>query len=64
MTAIIALCIDYSDVAVFLPLLNLMVGVQVAHAHTLHTANHLRYVFLLLLVMGCLAFCAANILMP
>ena len=62
-TAVIALCIDYGDVAVFLPLLSLMVGVQVAHAHTLHTTNHLRYVFILLLVVGCLAFCAANILL-
>ena len=61
---VIAISIDYSDVAVFLPLLNLMVGVQVAHAHTLHTTNHLRYLFLVLLIVGCSAFCAANILLP
>jgi hypothetical protein len=41
-----------------------MVGVQVAHAHTLHTTNHHRYLFILLLVAGCLTFCAANILLP
>ena len=62
--AVIALCIDYSDVAVFLPLLNLMVGVQMAHAHTLHTTNHLRYLFIVLLIVGCCAFSAANILLP
>ena len=61
---VIALCIDYSDVAVFLPVLNLMVGVQVAHAHTLHTTNHHRYVFMVLLIVGCCAFCAASILLP
>ena len=61
---VIALSIDYSDVAVFLPLLNLMVGVQVAHTHTLHTTNHLRYLFIVMLIVGCCAFCAANILLP
>ncbi len=61
---LIALCVDYSDVAVFLPLLNLMVAVQIAHAHTLHPANGLRYVFILLLLVGCIAFAAVNILMP
>lgn len=62
--AIIALCIDFSDVAVFLPLLSLMVAVQVAHAHTLHTTHRFRYLLMLLFVVGSLAFGAANILMP
>ena len=61
---VITLCIDYSDVAVFLSLLNLMLGVQMAHAHTLHTTNHLRYLFIVLLIVGCCAFSAANILLP
>jgi len=61
-SAVIALCIDYSDVAVFLPLLNLMVGVQVAHAHTLRTSPY-RYVFVVLLVLGCAAFFTAQLLM-
>ena len=61
--AVIALCIDYCDVQVYLPLLNLMTAVQIAHAHTLRTAPF-RYVFLLLLVVGCFAFYAANLLMP
>ena len=62
--AVISLIIDYSDVAVFLPLLNLMVAVQVAHAHTLNITNHHRYLFILLLIVGSMAFCAANILLP
>ncbi len=62
--AVIALIIDYSDVAVFLPLLNLMVAVQVAHAHTLNITNHHRYLYILLLIVGSMAFCAANILLP
>ena len=61
---VIALCIDLGDVSVFLPLLNLMVGVQVAHAHTLHPTNHLRYLFIVLLIVGCCAFFAANFLLP
>lgn len=61
--AVIALCIDYCDVQVYLPLLNLMTAVQIAHAHTLRTAPF-RYVFLLLLILGCFAFYAANLLMP
>jgi hypothetical protein len=61
--AVIALCIDYCDVQVYLPLLNLMTAVQIAHAHTLRTAP-LRYVFLLLLILGCFAFYTANLLMP
>ena len=61
--AVIALCIDYRDVQVYLPLLNLMTAVQIAHAHTLRTAPF-RYVFLLLLILGCFAFYTANLLMP
>ena len=61
--AVIALCIDYNDVQVYLPLLNLMTAVQIAHAHTLRTAPF-RYVFLLLLIVGCFAFYTANLLMP
>jgi hypothetical protein len=61
--AVIALCIDYCDVQVYLPLLNLMTAVQIAHAHTLRTAPF-RYVFLLLLIAGCFAFYTANLLMP
>ena len=61
--AVIALCIDYCDVQVYLPLLNLMTAVQIAHAHTLRTAPF-RYVFILLLIAGCFAFYTANLLMP
>ncbi len=63
-SVIIALCIDYSDMTVFLPLLNLMAAVQVSHAHTLHTTNHRRYLFIVLLIVGSMAFFAANIMLP
>ena len=59
---IIAICIDYGDMVVYLPLLGLMVAVQVAHAHTLRTTMHHRYLFILLLIAGCLGLCAANLL--
>ena len=61
---ILAACLDYRDMAVFLPLLNLMVAIQVAHGHTLRTAFHLRYVLMLLFTVACLAFAAANLLLP
>ena len=61
--AIIALFLDHSHLTVYLPLLNLMVAVQVAQFHTLRTFHH-RYVFILLFVASCLAFCAINLLMP
>lgn len=63
-SVLIAICIDYSHVAVYLPLLNLMVAVQIAHTHTLHTHNGYRYVWLLLLIVGCIAMAAANLFTP
>ena len=59
---IIALCIDCGAVTVFLPLLNLMVAIQIAHYHTLRTSPF-RYVYILLFTMGCFAFFTANLLM-
>ena len=51
---VIALCIDYREATVFLPLLNLMVAVQVAHIHTLRTTLHNRYFFIAILAVSCL----------
>ena len=61
--AVIAIFIDYRDAAVYLPLLNLMVAVQVAHTHTLRTTVRYRYVFMLLLACGCIAMGAAQLMM-
>lgn len=61
--AIIAIVLDYRDTAVYLPLLNLMVAVQVAHTHTLRTTVRHRYVFMLLLILGCIGMGAAQMLM-
>lgn len=61
-TAVIAACLDYHDVAVFLPMLNLMVAVQVAQAHVLKPALHYRYVLMILLVVACLATATVQLL--
>ena len=60
--AIVAMYVDYRDMMVFLPLIHLMVAVQVAQTHVLHTSVLFRYVFLLLLVACCVA--AACLMMP
>ena len=62
--AVIAICIDYGHVAVYLPLLCLMTSVQVAHTHTLRTTRPHRYVFLLLLIAGCIASFAVSVIKP
>lgn len=61
--AVIAPCLDYRDIEVFLPLLNLMVAVQVAQAYTLRTAFRHHYVLILLFTVACLAFAVANLLL-
>ena len=60
---VIALFLDHRDLAVYLPLLSLMVAVQVAQVHTLRNFPY-RYVFLLLFIAGCAGFCAANLMLP
>lgn len=59
--AIFILCLDYSNVAVYLPLLGLMTAIQIAHFHTLRTVFHNRYILLLVFIAGCIGFCAANL---
>ena len=59
---VIALCLDYRDIDVFLPLLNLMVAVQLALAYTLRTAFRHHYVLILLFTVACLAFAIAQLL--
>lgn len=61
--AVVALCIDYGNATVYLPLLGLMVAIQVAHAHTLGKSP-LRYLSLLLLIVGCIAFYSIQLLLP
>ena len=55
--ALIALCLDFKHLAVYLPLLNLTVAVQVAHVHSLRAAPY-RYLFILLFTAACIASCA------
>ena len=59
--ALIALCLDFKHLAVYLPLLNLTVAVQVAHVHTLRAAPY-RYLFILLFTAACIASCAFTLL--
>ena len=59
---VIALGVDYHDLAVFLPLLNLLVALQVAQAHTLRSSFGHRYVFMLLFVVACIAVAAVNLI--
>lgn len=61
--AVIALCLSYRNPTVFLPLLNLMVAIQVAHAYTLRGFPY-RYIFLLLFIAGCVGFCAIHLFRP
>lgn len=60
---LIALCLDFGNVAIYLPLLGLMVAVQIAHVHTLRTTMQYRYVFILLFIAGCIGFFAINLKM-
>ena len=62
--AVIAICIDYSNVAVYLPLLGLMTAVQIAHFHTLRNTFQYRYILILLFIGGCVGLFAANVLLP
>ena len=57
-----ALCLDWKNLAIYLPLLSLTVAVQVAHVHTLRTAPY-RYVFILLFTAACLGSCVANLML-
>lgn len=58
---LIALCLDFGNVAIYLPLLGLMVAVQIAHVHTLRATMQYRYVFILLFIAGCIGFFAINL---
>ena len=60
---LVALCLDFGNVAIYLPLLGLMVAVQIAHVHTLRTTMQYRYVFILLFIAGCIGFFAINLKM-
>lgn len=62
--AIIALCIDFGNVVVYLALLSLMVAVQIAHVHTLRATKSSRFIFILLVIAGCVGFYVANLMMP
>lgn len=60
---LVALCLDFGNVAIYLPLLGLMVAVQIAHVHTLRATMQYRYVFILLFIAGCIGFFAINLKM-
>lgn len=47
---IIAMCIDYRDMHIYLPMLNLSLAVQLAHAFTVNTSGK-RYIFVAVLLL-------------
>jgi len=58
--AMIAMCLNCHSMGDFLPLLSLMVAIQVAHAHTLRTTRPYRFLYILLLMVVCIAFFTAT----
>lgn len=58
---VVAMGLDCRDLTSLLPLLNLTVAVQVAHAYTLSHFQY-RYVFMLLLIAGCVASAVCNLM--
>lgn len=60
---VVAMCLNYSAVETFLPLLGLMVAIQMAHAHTLLATRPLRYLLILLFIAGCFAAAASTLML-
>ena len=62
-TTVVAICVDYNNVAAYLPLLGIMTAVQIAHFHTLRNSFQYRYIFIVLLIAGCIASGTINLIM-
>ena len=60
--AVVAMSIDYPNMSVYMPMLNLGLAVQVAHAFTLNTWPKRHYAYLVLVVL-CLGTFFANLLL-
>ena len=60
--AVVAMSIDYPNMSVYMPMLNLGLAVQVAHAFTLNTWPKRHYAYLVLVVL-CLGTFLANLLL-
>lgn len=62
LVSVIGVCVDYRDMLIFVPMLNLCLSVQVAHTFTISTFPK-RYIFIFLLVIASLAAFVANLLL-
>lgn len=60
---VVAMFLDFNAVMMFLPLLNLVVAVQIAHVYTLSTFPF-RYVLMLLFIATCFGSCVAQLILP
>lgn len=60
--AIAGICVDYRDMIIFIPMLNLCLAVQIAHAFTIGKFSK-RYVFIFLLVVAALVSYFCNLLL-
>ena len=59
---IVAMVVDYRDLQVFLASLHMYLAVQLAHAFTISKSAH-RYVYIVVLIVWCVASCIASLLM-
>ena len=62
LVSVIGMCVDYRDMLIFVPMLNLCLSVQVAHSFTISTFPK-RYVFMFLLLIASLAAVVSNLLL-
>lgn len=62
MVSIVGMCVDYRDMFNYVPMLNLCLAVQVAHAFTISTFPK-RYVFMFVIVAATLAAYTCNLLL-
>lgn len=60
--SIVGMCVDYRDMFNYVPMLNLCLAVQVAHAFTISTFPK-RYLFFILLIVASLAAYVCNLLL-
>lgn len=62
LVSVVGVCVDYRDMLIFVPMLNLCLSVQVAHSFTISTFPK-RYIFIFVLVIATLVAFVANLLL-
>ncbi|MCQ2288418.1 MAG: hypothetical protein MJZ74_04910 [Muribaculaceae bacterium] len=59
---IIAMVVDYHDMHIFIPILNLCLAVQFSHAYTISTFTH-RYIYVIVLIVWSIVSCTGILYM-